>query len=115
MPSNQPRPGSPRLAARPGRSLDEVVAEWRKDPVFRETYDAVRLPGRIANQVTIARGDLGWSYAQLAAKSGLTVDAVKAIENGRQLPLDISTLRSLANALGITFTIGPDQRSADAD
>lgn len=96
-----------RLTARPGRSLDESVAEQMQDPEFRTAYLSDRLAVAIANQVTIGRARKDWGYSQLATASGLTEAAVHAIENG-QHPLDLVTLRALSNALEITFMIDPD-------
>lgn len=59
-------------------------------------------------QSRAARGLLGWSEADLAGRSGLDEDLVRAFENGTGDPPSgrIEVLRSALMAAGIVFTGG---------
>jgi ribosome-binding protein aMBF1 (putative translation factor) len=95
------------MKARVGRSLDEFMAEQMHDPAFRAAYLKTRVAVEIANAVTIGRARKHWTQAQLAREIATTESVISRIESGRQ-HVSSATLRKLANALGVTFTIGPD-------
>ena len=58
-------------------------------------------PGVLRNRVRDARDRLGWSQAELAARSGLSRSGVSAIEQGRLIP---STAAAIARSIeeGVT-------------
>ena len=62
----------------------------------------------VAALVVSARTTRGWSQSRLAVELGTTQSAVARIESGRR-PVAVATLVRLADALAVTFTIGPEE------
>jgi transcriptional regulator with XRE-family HTH domain len=57
---------------------------------------------RLAASLQSARQRAGWSREALAYHSGLTWSAIAQIESGRRQDVRLSSLRALADALGVT-------------
>jgi transcriptional regulator with XRE-family HTH domain len=57
---------------------------------------------RLAASLQSARHRAGWSREALAYHSGLTWSAIAQIESGRRQDVRLSSLRALADALGVT-------------
>jgi transcriptional regulator with XRE-family HTH domain len=51
-------------------------------------------------KITMLRARKRWSQNQLAAKTGLSADAIYAWEHGKRIP-EPRSIRDLANALGV--------------
>lgn len=60
---------------------------------------------RFAESVRMARAQRRWSQQDVAEKAGTTADRVSQIESGLIDPR-LSTVERIADALGITVTIG---------
>jgi len=57
----------------------------------------------IGKRVKKLRDELGWSYSELARKSGVSRSYLYRIEAGKSSPTE-DKLRSIANALGVSIT-----------
>ena len=90
-----------------GQTHEDAVAKRMRDPGYRRAYLKMRIPHAIAGIVILARGAKGWSQSRLAQEIGTTQSGVSRLESG-QHKVSVETLRRLANALDVTFTIDPD-------
>lgn len=64
------------------------------------------------------RVHLGWSQDELARRSGVRQDTIRAIEQGRIPNLSFSTVSGLAKAVGISLdhlALAADEATATAD
>ena len=82
----------------------EAFAEWRKDPAFRQAYEALEEEFELAAQVIEARARAGLTQAELAERMGTSQSAVARLESGRGRP-SVATLEKLAEATGSKLRI----------
>jgi ribosome-binding protein aMBF1 (putative translation factor) len=91
--------------------LEEVVAEWRKDPEFVAAYDALEDEFALASALIKARGDADMTQEQVAQAMGTTQAVVARLEGGKVLP-STRTLERFAKAthtrLRISFEPNPE-------
>ena len=90
-----------------GMSIDEDIAQSMRDPEFRAAWNEGGVREHIAGTVIIARTRLGWSQSRLAREIGTTQSVISRLEQGNHA-CSVRTLRRLANALHVSFTIDPD-------
>lgn len=91
-----------------GSSAEEAATRrYARSAAYREQHDRLATYRAIAGTVILARGQKGWSQAHLAREIGTTGSVISRLESGDH-QVSVATLRRLANALGVTFTIGPD-------
>jgi ribosome-binding protein aMBF1 (putative translation factor) len=83
----------------------EAFAQWRKDPAYREAYDALAEEFAIAEALIRARAQADMTQEQVAAKMGTTQAVIARLESGRTLP-STRTLKRFAEATGTRLTIG---------
>lgn len=84
--------------------VKKVVAGWRKDPAFREAYQALEAEFALAAQVIEARARAGLTQAELAQRMGTSQSAVARLESGTARP-SVATLEKLAAATGSKLRI----------
>ncbi len=82
----------------------KVFAEWRKDPAFRESYEALEGEFALAAQVIEARARAGLTQEELAKRMGTSQSAVARLESGKARP-SVATLEKLAKATGSKLRI----------
>jgi ribosome-binding protein aMBF1 (putative translation factor) len=82
----------------------KAFAEWRKDPAFREAYEALEAEFALATQVIEARARAGITQAELAERMGTSQSAVARLESGKAHP-SVATLEKLAEATGSKLRI----------
>ena len=82
----------------------KAVAQWRKDPAFREAYEALADEFALAAQVIEARARAGLTQAELAERMGTSQSAVARLESGTARP-SVATLEKLARATGSKLRI----------
>ena len=82
----------------------QAFAKWRKDPAFREAYDALANEFALAGQVIEARARAGLTQIELAEKMGTSQSAVARLESGKARP-SVATLEKLAEATGSKLRI----------
>lgn len=91
-----------------GSSAKEAAGRrYARSPAYREQHDRLAAYRAIAGTVILARGRKGWTQARLAREIGTTGSVISRLESGDH-QISVATLRRLANALGVTFTIEPD-------
>ncbi len=84
--------------------MKKALAAWRKDPAFREAYEALENEFALAAQVIEARARAGLTQAELAERMGTSQSAVARLESGTARP-SVATLEKLAEATGSTLRI----------
>jgi len=72
----------------------------RHSPMFREVAPRSELEVDVGSQLRVLRMEHGLSLRLLAERSGLNVNTLSLIENGRTSP-SVSTLQQLARALNV--------------
>ncbi len=77
--------------------VEEVAAEWMKEPGFRAAYDALEDEFALASALIKARGDADMTQEQVAAAMGTTQAVVARLESGKSLP-STRTLERFAKA-----------------
>jgi ribosome-binding protein aMBF1 (putative translation factor) len=90
-----------------GQSAVDANAERLRDPVYRAAWLKLRVSEDIARTIIGGRVAKGWSQARLAHEINTTGSVISRVESGHH-KVSVETLRRLANALDVTFTIGPD-------
>jgi len=95
------------MKSTPGRTIDEVIAEHdATDAAFHEAASKTASFIAIANEVLLARTQLGMTQDDLAKQLGTTKSAISRIESGRQ-STTVATLQRISNALNTPFVISP--------
>lgn len=88
---------------------DEHIAEMEaNDPAFRAERERLRPQFEFRKALIGARLQLGWTQKELAERMGTKQSAIARLESGTQMPT-LDTLFRLAAALGVDFTITPDE------
>lgn len=82
----------------------KAFAEWRKDPAFREAYEALEEEFALAAQVIEARARAGLTQVELAERMGTSQSAIARLESGTSRP-SVATLEKLAKATGSKLRI----------
>ncbi len=86
------------------RQVDDLFAEWRKDPRYLAEYDALDEEFTLAAAVIAARTYAGLTQEELAARMGTTQSVIARLEGGRSKP-STTTLEKLAKATGTRLKI----------
>jgi transcriptional regulator with XRE-family HTH domain len=68
----------------------------------------------LGRELCDARERRGLSIRELSAESGVSREAISAIERGDRYP-SLQTLEALAHALNISVIIGPDETVVEAE
>lgn len=94
--------------------VEEVFAEWHKDPEFVAAYDALEEEFALAAALIKARGAAEMTQEEVARAMGTTQAAVARLESGRNMP-STRTLQRFAKATGTRLRISfePEQPGAD--
>ena len=83
---------------------EEVFAEWRKDPVYRDAYDALDGEFALAAALIEARSEADISQQEIAKRMQTSQPAVARLEGGHGNP-SLNTLRRYAAATGTRLRI----------
>lgn len=84
--------------------VEEVFAEWRKDPEFVAAYDALEEEFALAESLIRARAMADMTQEQVAEKMGTTQAQIAKLEGGRTMP-STRTLQRFAEATGTRLRI----------
>jgi DNA-binding XRE family transcriptional regulator len=84
--------------------VEEAFAEWRKDPAYREAYDALEGEFALAGALIQARSDADISQQEIARRMQTSQPAVARLESGHGNP-SLNTLRRYAAATGTRLRI----------
>lgn len=93
--------------------VEDVFAEWEKDPAYRAAYDALEEEFSLVSAMIEARKRAKMTQEQVAQAMGTTQAAVARLESGRPLP-STRTLQRFAKATGNKLRISfepPPQRT----
>ena len=64
------------------KSHDEMVADWMKDPAFKQEYDALESQFALFDELLRARDEAGLTQSQVAERMGTKASAVARLESG---------------------------------
>ena len=87
---------------------DEMIATWKKDPTFRQEYDALAEEFAFFDALVSARQQAGLTQTEVAERMGTKTPAVARLEagGGRQHhPPSLATLRKYAAAVGCRLEV----------
>ena len=84
--------------------VENVFAEWRKDPTYVKVYDALADEFSLAAAMIEARAHAGLTQEQLAQRMHTTQAVIARLESGRVKP-STRTLERLAAATGMRLRI----------
>jgi len=103
----------PKASARRARliSADEVFAEARKNPAYRQAYDALDEEFSLVAAMIKARADAGLTQAEVAQRMDTTQAVVARLEGGGRQP-STRTLRRFAKATGHKLKIAFERESS---
>jgi ribosome-binding protein aMBF1 (putative translation factor) len=76
---------------------EHIFAEWHKDPMYREDYDALDEEFAIVEALMKARAQTGLSQSQIAERMNTTQSAVARLE-AQAHRASLKTLRNYAKA-----------------
>lgn len=90
------------------KTHDEMMADWKKEPQFREAYRALDAEFAVFDELLKARHEAGLTQEQVAQRMGTKAPAVARIESGggsnKHSP-SVATLRKYADAVGCELVI----------
>jgi transcriptional regulator with XRE-family HTH domain len=87
---------------------DEMIATWKKDPAFRQEYDALAEEFALFDALVSARQQAGLTQTEVAERMGTKTPAVARLEagGGRQHHApSLATLRKYAAAVGCRLEV----------
>jgi ribosome-binding protein aMBF1 (putative translation factor) len=92
---------------------EEAFQEWRKDPEYVATYDALEDEFAVASALIKARGDANMTQEQVAQAMGTTQAVIARLESGKIKP-STRTLERFARATHTRLRISfePDGSTA---
>jgi DNA-binding XRE family transcriptional regulator len=79
--------------------VEEIFAEWEKNPAFVAAYDALEEEFALANALIAARSRAGLTQDEIAERMETSQSAVARLEGGRS-NASLRTLRRYAAATG---------------
>jgi ribosome-binding protein aMBF1 (putative translation factor) len=93
--------------------VEEAFQEWRKDPEYVTTYDALEDEFVVASALIKARGDANMTQEQVAQAMGTTQAVIARLESGKIKP-STRTLERFARATHTRLRISfePDSTTA---
>jgi ribosome-binding protein aMBF1 (putative translation factor) len=95
-----------------GTAVSAHIKESLEDLEFRAEYERLAPYEKLARIVTMHRGALGLTQAELAARMGTTASAISRIESG-QHATNAQTLKKLGDAFGARAVLGFEFGSAE--
>jgi DNA-binding XRE family transcriptional regulator len=84
--------------------VEESFTEWRKDPAYREAYDALDGEFALAAALIEARSEANVSQEEIAKRMRTSQPAIARLESGHGNP-SVNTLRRYAAATGTRLRI----------
>ena len=85
-------------------TLDELLEEQLKDPIFKEKYDALEPEYMVMQAMIDARREKGITQKDLSKATGISQADISRLEHGTGNP-SIRTLKRVANALHMSLKI----------
>lgn len=90
------------------KSHEEMLNEWKKDPAFKQEYDALETEFSLFDELLKARKKAGLTQADVAERMGTKTSAVARLEaggGGKKHSPSVATLRKYAEAVGCELEI----------
>ena len=84
--------------------VHDLHAKWRRDPEYREAYDALGPEFKLARVLIEARTSAGLTQAQLAERMNTAQSVVARLESGQSNP-SARTLEKIALCTGTRLKI----------
>lgn len=84
------------------KPAEQLIAERRADPAFRERWDRAAYARTVANRLILYRAEHNLTQEELAKRLGVKQPHVARLESGEHAP-SIPTLLRLAQRLGLEF------------
>lgn len=84
--------------------VEEIFAEWEKDPAFVAAYDALEEEFALASALIAARAHAGLTQDEVAERMETSQSAVARLEGGRS-NASLRTLKRYAAATGTRLQI----------
>ncbi len=85
-------------------TLDDLLEEQLKDPIFKEKYDALEPEFMVMQAMIDARREKGITQKDLSKATGISQADISRLEHGTGNP-SIRTLKRVANALHMSLKI----------
>lgn len=90
------------------KSHEEMLAEWKQDPAFRQEYDELEAEFLLFDELLRARKEAGLTQADVASRMGTQTSAVARLEaagGSKKHSPSVATLRKYAEAVGCRLEI----------
>jgi len=90
------------------KSHNEMLQEWKQDPVFQQEYDKLEAEFLLFDELLNARKEAGLTQADVADRMGTKTSAVARLEAGggsKKHSPSIATLNKYAEAVGCRLEI----------
>ena len=90
------------------KTHNEMLTEWKKEPAFRQEYDALEAEFMLFDELLKARKEAGLTQADVADLMGTKTSAVARLEAGggsKKHSPSVTTLRKYAEAVGCQLEI----------
>lgn len=90
------------------KTHNEMLTEWKKDPTFKQEYDALEAEFLLFDELLRARKEAGLTQADVADLMGTKTSAVARLEAGggsKKHSPSVTTLRKYAEAVGCQLEI----------
>jgi transcriptional regulator with XRE-family HTH domain len=90
------------------KTHDEMIGAWKKDPAFRNAYDALEEEFALFDELLKARSRAGLTQAEVAERMDTKTPAVARLEAGggsKKHSPSIATLRRYAAAVGCRLEV----------
>ena len=84
--------------------VEQSFEAWRKDPAYREAYEALDEEFALAAALIEARSDAGISQEEIARRMQTSQPAIARLEAGKGNP-SVNTLRRYAAATGTRLRV----------
>jgi len=72
---------------------------------YRDAFVSAHLSDTIAAQISMLRGDAGWTQQQLAKKAGMKQSRISALESSEYKNYEVETLLRLASAFDVALSV----------
>ena len=90
------------------KSHEKMLAEWKKDPVFRQEYEALEAEFALFDELLRARKAAGLTQAEVASRMGTKPSTIARLEAGggqQKHSPSLATLHKYARTVGCRLEV----------
>ena len=90
------------------KTHNEMLKEWKQDPVFQQEYDELEAEFLLFDELLKARKEAGLTQSEVANRMGTRTSAIARLEAGggsKKHSPSVTTLRKYAEAVGCRLEI----------